>query len=116
MILITTHDVGNMHDVNNTCNVAAAERKDERRRAARMEGLRCAFSSPADGTPILYSVFIDIFISKVVRRIRFELGSTLLYRIIDAFAPIPLLLYLSDIEDILERTIKPFLLVEFFKL
>lgn len=50
------------------------------------------FSPPAatEGSPILYSVFIEIFGSKVIRRIHFELGSTLLSRIVAAFASVPL--------------------------
>ena len=49
------------------------------------------FSPPVanEGDPGLYSVFLEIFSSKVIRRIRLQLGSTLLSCIVTAFASVP---------------------------
>ena len=49
------------------------------------------FSPPSviENDAILYSIFIEIFSSKVIRRIRLELGSTLLSRIVAAFVSVP---------------------------
>lgn len=47
-----------------------------------------SFSSQTIGQTILHSVFIEIFESKVIRRLRFEVGSTLQTRIGSAFQSI----------------------------
>lgn len=66
-------------------------------------GFKLSPTVAAAGDPTLYSIFIEIFSSKVIRRIRFELHPTLSSRIDTAFASVPLLLYLAKPEGILRK-------------